>query len=176
MSENMILQVSVVCQTQSTGEVAQNEASIGPSEVTVFTHDLCLFQSEATKLKLAQQIASIIVKVPEQLGSTIDKVVAYCCSFERLFNSESFVVRVAEVAPYHGGPDFHWDPSAAPSVGSLRHNEHLIYLIKKNNNQYLRLTHFEILNTEIRSLLFRHSYGYDLSLLDFGKLKGLQLK
>lgn len=32
---------------------------------------------------------------------------------------------------------------------------------------------YEILNTEMRSLLFMFSYGYQLSVTDFGQLKGI---
>jgi hypothetical protein len=68
---------------------------------------------------------------------------------------------------------FIWDPisKAGSSYGSLVHDELTVYLIKKNNGVYMRLQHFEVLNTEIRSLLFRHSYGYDISILDFGRLQ-----
>lgn len=33
---------------------------------------------------------------------------------------------------------------------------------------------YEVLNTEIRSLLFMHSYGYELSVLDFGQLSAIK--
>ncbi len=68
---------------------------------------------------------------------------------------------------------FSIDPLHRVSYGSLSHVEHTIYLVKKNNREYARLTHFEVLNTEIRGLLFKHSYGYDMTLVDFGKLQAL---
>ena len=46
--------------------------------------------------------------------------------------------------------------------------------MKKSNGRYHRISNFEILNTEIRTLLFKHSYGYDLSLIDFGRLQTFQ--
>ena len=46
--------------------------------------------------------------------------------------------------------------------------------MKKNNDKYCRVNNYEVLNTEIRSLLFKHSYGYDLTLIDFGRLSSLQ--
>jgi hypothetical protein len=49
----------------------------------------------------------------------------------------------------------------------------ILYDKVKNNGVYLRLQHFEVLNTEIRSLLFKHSYGYDLAIVDFGKLQAI---
>lgn len=57
------------------------------------------------------------------------------------------------------------------SSGSMVHRELTIYLVKKSNGVYLRLQHFEVLNTEIRALMFKHSYGYDLAIVDFGKLQ-----
>ena len=84
------------------------------------------------------------------------------------------MIRVAEVNRYAEMPHFQWDPLARPTSGSLTHAEQTVYLVRKNNMEYLRLTNYEILNTEIRSLLFKHSYGYDLAMLDFGKLQAIQ--
>ena len=104
--------------------------------------------------------------------SFIDKVLAYVISFERIFGTDNYVVRICEIMKYDDVMmnRYQWDPSARATFGSLTHNEHTLFLVRKNNNQYLSMTNFEVLNTEIRSLLFSHSYGYDLSLLDFGKL------
>jgi len=101
--------------------------------------------------------------------------VAYVVSFEKLYQSDNLVIRVIELHKYDplGMSTFYWDPmsKAGSSYGSLVHDELTVYLIKKNNGVYLRLTKFEVLNTEIRSLLFRHSYGYDMSVVDFGRLQ-----
>ena len=169
----MILRLILVCK-QEAKEIVPGV--VGPDEFIVFQHELCLYQSEATKQKTAHQVASIIVKVPDNLAKAINRVLAYACSFERLYNSEHFVIRIAEVKPYHADsmPEFQWDPQGAPQHGSLHHTEQTIYLVRKNNLEYLRLSQYEILNTEIRSLLFKHAYGYDLALLDFGKLQALQ--
>lgn len=69
---------------------------------------------------------------------------------------------------------FEWSPEGRVSAGSLRESERTVYLVRKNNGAYARLEHFEVLNTEIRALLFRCSYGYELALADFGRLQALQ--
>jgi hypothetical protein len=101
-------------------------------------------------------------------------VVAYVFSFERIYSSDNLVFRVIELSKYDpaGMTSFRWDPlgKVGSTNGSLKQKELTIYLVKKNNGVYLRLQHFEVLNTEIRSLLFKHSYGYDLAIVDFGKL------
>ncbi len=96
-------------------------------------------------------------------------------SFERIYSSDNLVFRVIELSKYDpmGMTSFRWDPMAkvGSSSGSMVHRELTIYLVKKNNGVYLRLQHFEVLNTEIRALMFKHSYGYDLAIVDFGKLQ-----
>ena len=86
------------------------------------------------------------------------------------------MIRVAELQRYDQVQmtSFKWEPEGRASVGSLAHFEHNIFLVKKNNSQYQRLQHFEVLNSEIRSLLFKHAYGYDLALKDFGRLESIQ--
>lgn len=60
--------------------------------------DLCLYESDCTKQRLAQQTASIIVKIPEE--HQLDRVLALVVSFERLCNSDNFLIRVVEVQRY----------------------------------------------------------------------------
>ena len=119
-------------------------------------------------------MASAIIKLKEP---TNEGVVAYVVSFERIYSTESLVFRAVELSKYDpmGMSSFKWDPMGrvGSSSGSLVHKELTIYLVKKNNGVYLRLQHFEVLNTEIRSLMFKHSYGYDLAIVDFGKLQSL---
>lgn len=136
---------------------------------TVFMQDLCLYESDCTKQRLTQQTASIIVKIPEE--HQLDRVLAVVVSFERLCNSDNFLIRVVEVQRYDDETmtKFQWDPmNSPPSNGSLRYTEHTVYLVKKNNGQFVRLTQYEVLNTEFRALLFRHSYGYSQSVVEFG--------
>ncbi len=102
-------------------------------------------------------------------------MVAYVLSFERIYSSDNLVFRALELSKYDpmGMSSFKWDPMGrlGSSSGSLVHKELTIYLVKKNNGVYLRLQHFEVLNTEIRALLFKHSYGYDMAIVDFGRLQ-----
>ena len=116
-------------------------------------------------------MASSIIKLKE---ATPEGVVAYVVSFERIYSTDNLVFRAIELNKYDpmGMSSFRWDAMGklGSSSGSLVHKELTIYLVKKNNGVYLRLQHFEVLNTEIRSLLFKHSYGYDLALVDFGRL------
>lgn len=99
----------------------------------------------------------------------------YVFSFERIYSSDNLVFRVVELSKYDpmSMTSFRWDPlgKVGSSNGSIVHKELTIYLVKKNNGVYLRLHHFEVLNTEIRGLLFKHAYGYDLAIVDFGKLQ-----
>lgn len=103
---------------------------------------------------------------------------AFVVSFEKLFNSDALVIRIANISKYDPMvmTSFKWDPKApsGSGVGSINHEEKTIYLVKKNNGKYCRVNNYEVLNTEIRSLLFKHSYGYDLTLIDFGRLSSLQ--
>ena len=133
-----------------------------------------MYQSEQSRKGETQQVASAIVQLKEE---TEHGVVAYVFSFERIYSSDNLVLRVIELSKYDpvGMISFRWDPlgKVGSSNGSVIHRELTIYLVKKNNGVYLRLQHFEVLNTEIRSLLFKHSYGYDLAIVDFGKLQTL---
>lgn len=117
-------------------------------------------------------MASAIVQLKEP---TEQGVVAYAFSFERIYSTDNLVFRVVELSKYDpmGMSSFKWDPlgKVGSSNGSIVHKEFTIYLVKKNNGVYLRLQHFEVLNSEIRALLFKHSYGYDLAIVDFGKLQ-----
>lgn len=99
-------------------------------------------------------------------------------SFEKIYRQDALVIRIANIQKYDPQvmASFKWDPSApfGSGIGSITHDEKTIYLVRKNNGKYSRVANFEVLNTEIRSLLFKHSYGYDLTLVDFGKLTSVQ--
>lgn len=136
--------------------------------------DLCLYQSEVAKKGLTQQVASSIIKMPHGEQHNL----AFVVSFERIYNTDNLVIRVAEIQRYDHSTmgSFRWEPlsPSGAGYGSLHHIEHTIFLLKKNNGKYMKLQNFEVLNTEVRALLFKHSYGYDMSILDFGKLQSLQ--
>ena len=123
-------------------------------------------------------MASSIIKAPEVAGPNEMQAVAFVVSFEKIYRSDALVIRIANIHKYDPMvmTSFKWDPSApsGSGIGSITHDEKTIYLVKKNNGKYNRMNNFEVLNTEIRSLLFKHAYGYDLTLVDFGKLSSLQ--
>ncbi len=139
------------------------------------SQDLCLYQSEYSKKGQTHQVSSSIIKAPE--GSDM-QVLAFVVSFEKLFNSDALILRVANIVKYDPQvmSSFKWDPTAPAGygLGSLSHEEKTLYLVKKPNGKYARMHNFEVLNTEMRALLFKHAYGYDLSLVDFGRLTTLQ--
>jgi len=43
--------------------------------------------------------------------------------------------------------------------------------MKKNDKIYCRVFEYEILNTEVRTLLFMHSFGYFQTNVDFGNVR-----
>jgi hypothetical protein len=99
-------------------------------------------------------------------------------SFEKVFKTDALVIRIASIHKYDPMvmTSFKWDPSApyGAGIGSISHDEKTIYLVKKNNGKFNRMNNYEVLNTEMRSLLFKHAYGYDMNLIDFGKLAAVQ--
>lgn len=96
-------------------------------------------------------MASIIVKVPEEHQQVLDGVLALVLSFERVHDGRaasngSLLIRIAEVvkaSEWEGEGTqmsrFRWDPEGRETQGSLKHREHTIYLVKKNNKEYTRL-------------------------------------
>ena len=66
--------------------------------------------------------------------------------------------------------EYDWQPGSVPTKGSTVFNSETFYLVRKSNGRYCRVEEYEILNTELRSQLFMHSYGYLQSTVDFGDL------
>ena len=67
--------------------------------------------------------------------------------------------------------EFSWNPEARPQEGSTHFVSETLYLVKKADGLYCRVTEYEILHTEVRTLLFMHSYGYLASNVDFGNVR-----
>lgn len=67
--------------------------------------------------------------------------------------------------------DYSWSPESRPQEGSTQFRSETIYLVKKSDFQYCRVAEYEILNTEIRTLLFMHAYGYIQANADFGNIR-----
>ena len=55
-----------------------------------------------------------------------------------------------------------WDPQKGSVVGATCHTQQIFYLVRKLGEPqvYSRVKDFEILNTDIRTQLFKHSFGY----------------
>jgi hypothetical protein len=85
-------------------------------------------------------------------------------SVEKIFNLEHLLIRVVsiEVTDKNQMTSYIWDPSGSPAPSATSFNSKSIYLVKKSNRVYQRMDEFELLNTEIRSLMFMHSYGFNL--------------
>lgn len=66
--------------------------------------------------------------------------------------------------------EFNWRPEKAPMSGSTVFASETFFLVQKSASQFCRVQDFEILNTEIRSQLFMHSYGYLQTAVNFGNL------
>ena len=105
------------------------------------------------------------------------KAVAFVLSLERIYGLDhNFVIKIAEIDKYDSEKmtNYKWDPMSKQDPGSKNFIQEIIYLVKKGNNTFLRINEYEILNSDIRSLLFMHAYSYQLSIMDFGKLKALE--
>ena len=74
--------------------------AIGDTAYTVFEQDLCLYQSRVTRNRTTQQTASIIVRVPEHARELLSNALAYVVSFERIYGSDTYLVRAIEVRCY----------------------------------------------------------------------------
>ena len=99
---------------------------------------------------------------------------AFVVSLEKLYGMEDIlVVRLVliEKADEHAMSDYAWSPGGRPQEGSTQFNSQTIYLVKKSDSQYCQVTEYEILNTEIRTQLFMHSYGYIQANVDFGNVR-----
>lgn len=57
-------------------------------------------------------------------------------------------------------PDFSFEPEGRPVEGSTQFFTETVYLVRKNEGSYCRIDEYELINTELRTLLFMHSYGY----------------
>jgi hypothetical protein len=67
--------------------------------------------------------------------------------------------------------EYSWNPEGRAQEGATQFNSETLYLVKKNDKQYCRVLDYEILNTEVRTLLFMHSYGYIQTNVDFGNIR-----
>jgi hypothetical protein len=99
---------------------------------------------------------------------------AFVVSLEKLYGADDIlVVRLVLIEKWdeHAMLDYSWNPDGRPQEGSTQFNSQTIYLVKKSDSLYCQVTEYEILNTEIRTQLFMHSYGYTQANVDFGNVR-----
>lgn len=99
---------------------------------------------------------------------------ALVVSIEKLYGAEDIIVVrlvVIQKADNHMMTEFYMDPEGRPRDGSTKFCAETLYLVRKSNGTYCRVREYELLNTEIRTQLFMHSYGYVASNSDFGNIR-----
>ncbi|CDW86114.1 UNKNOWN [Stylonychia lemnae] len=136
---------------------------------------LMLFQTELSKDRQTQQMTSEIIRLPQQLVQDT-LIEGFIFALERIYGLDSIVIKIVAISKYDNQrmENFQWNPNQQHQFGSLIFTEQLIYLQKISNNKYIKLNEYEILSTEIRTLLFMYSYGYESYLKDFGRLSAIQ--
>eukprot|EP00347_Sterkiella_histriomuscorum_P009856 403339614 len=141
-----------------------------------YNQDIMLYFTEYSRNNQTQQVSSEIVKLPSEIKSSENIPMALVVSYEKIYGLDHFVIRLVIIQNCDAKTmtEYKWDPVSAQQFGSLKYHTETLYLVKQPNSQFQRMTNYEILNTEIRSLLFMHTYGYQQSLVDFGKLKALE--
>ena len=120
--------------------------------------EMCLFSEKEQR---SHKICSEIIHVGD--GSPDQSTLAFVISLEKLYGMEEIiVVRAIIIEKWDQNlmMDYSWNPENRPQEGATQFNSETLYLVKKNDKQYCRVLEYEILNTEVRTLLFMHSYGY----------------
>tara|TARA_B110000285_G_scaffold189093_1_gene215602 strand:- start:2064 stop:2477 length:414 start_codon:yes stop_codon:yes gene_type:complete len=136
---------------------------------------MCLFAEEQEK---SHKICSEIVHVgrgsaelalgdfgdaPIGQESSESPALAYVVSLEKLYGmGDILVVRLVLIEKWDQNVmmEYSWNPEARPQEGSTQFSSETLYLVKKSDSSYCRVDEYEILNTEVRTQLFMHSYGY----------------
>ena len=99
---------------------------------------------------------------------------AYVISIEKMYGmQEILVVRLVHIEKFDSDAmsEYSWNPEGRPQEGSTQFTAETIYLVQKADRNFCRVTEYEILHTEARTLLFMHSYGYIRSISDFGNIR-----
>jgi len=128
--------------------------------------EMCLFSHDMAK---SHKVCSEIIQVDTSEGS-----LAYVVSLEKIFGIEDIcVIRLVHIekADMQVMSEYSWNPEAKPQEGSTQFTSETMYLVKKADRLYCRVQDYEILNTEVRTQLFMHSYGYIQSSFDFGNVR-----
>ena len=99
---------------------------------------------------------------------------AYVISLEKLYGMEDIlVVRLVLIEKWNQNVmlDFSWSPDGRPQEGATQFSSDTLYLVKKSDSNYCRVYDYEILNTEVRTQMFMHAFGYVQSNLEFGNVR-----
>jgi len=81
-------------------------------------------------------------------------------ALEKVCGLDHVVVRLTVLHKYDSKSNYQWNLKGKPSKGVLNHETFTYYLVQKADKDLVRIRDYEILNTEIRTLLFSHSFGY----------------
>ena len=149
--------------------------------------EMCLFAEEQQRShKICSEIVHVGNSSPTKAAtSNLDgsmpiqseaeqSTLAYVVSLEKLYGMEDIlVVRLVLIEKWDPNVmmEYSWNPEGRPQEGSTQFSSQTLYLVKKSDSMYCRVTEYEILNTEIRTLLFMHSYGYIQANVDFGNVR-----
>lgn len=147
--------------------------------------ELCLFAEEqARSHKICSEIVHVSPRARGDAGAAEGQQdsqmeagpqpLAYVLSLEKLYGHEQIlVVRLVLIEKWDQNVmmDYSWAPEGRPQEGSTQFNSETLYLVKKSDTRYCRVTEYEILNTEMRTLLFMHAYGYTQANADFGNIR-----
>lgn len=79
---------------------------------------------------------------------------AFVVSLEKLYGmGEILVVRLVLIEKWDQNVmmEYSWNPEARPQEGSTQFGSETLYLVKKSDSTYCRVTEYEILNTEVRT-------------------------
>lgn len=130
--------------------------------------EMCLFANSEGR---SHKVCSEVVHIDSRANNG---PLAFVISLEKMYGNEGIiVVRLVLVEKWDPNlmSEYSWNPEGRPQEGSTQFFAETLYLVKKNDSLYCRVTEYEILNTEIRSLLFMHSYGYIQANMDFGNVR-----
>lgn len=136
--------------------------------------ELCLFaQGQGQSHKMCSEVIHVSSGKPED-ESEDHGTLAYVVSIEKLYGLEDIIViRIVHLEKWDQVimGDYYWNPEGRPQEGATQFNSETLYLVKKSDQKYCRVLEYEILNTELRTLLFMHSFGYIQCNLDFGNIR-----
>ena len=79
---------------------------------------------------------------------------AFVVSLEKLYGmGEILVVRLVLIEKWDQNVmmEYSWNPDARPQEGSTQFSSETLYLVKRSDATYCRVTEYEILNTEVRT-------------------------